>query len=72
MSRQRRRCRECPKRDENGVCVVHAQWVSAFHPSCPYGRRMMNNAASAEYQRRKHGYKPRKPKQKPEVDDAEP
>lgn len=72
MSRLPRRCRECPKRDENGVCVVHAQWVSAFHPSCPYGRRMMNNAASAEYQRRKHGYKPRKPKQKPEVDDAEP
>ncbi len=62
MPRKPRRCKQCPKRDENGVCVILAKWVSAFHPSCSYGRRIMNNTASAEYNRKKYGWKKRAPK----------
>ena len=66
MPRKPRRCKQCPIRDKNGVCVGKAQWVYAFHPSCPYGRRTMNNAPSAEYQRRKYGWKKRAPKPRTE------
>ena len=62
MSRPPRPCAKCPKRDAHGVCVIKGKWVSMYHPSCLYGRRMMNNAVSAECNRKRFGWKKRKPK----------
>ena len=62
MSRAVRPCGKCPVRDKFGVCVVRGKWMSPLHPSCAYGRKMMNNAASAECKRRRFGWKKRVPK----------
>ena len=69
MSRKVRPCSKCPKRDKNGVCVHLAKWVSAHRPSCDYGRILMNRENSAEYNRKKHGWKKRK--QKPQTENEE-
>ena len=53
-------CGKCPKRDENGVCVILGKWMSAHHPACAYGRRMMRNEYAAEWMRKKHGHAKRK------------
>ena len=71
MPRKPRPCKECPKRDANGVCVHLAKWASAHHPSCPYGRRAMNSENAAEYNRKKYGWKKRAPKPIP-TEDMEP
>ena len=62
MSRPPRPCKVCPKRDKNGVCLIRGQVVVPDHPSCAYGRKLMNNAASAERLRRRFGWKKRVPK----------
>ena len=50
----------------NGVCVIKGKYVVPNHPSCAYGRKLMNNERSAEAMRRKHGYKKRPPKPIPQ------
>lgn len=55
-------CAKCPKRDGNGICVIRAKWMSARHPSCAYGRKLMYNAYMAGYMR--EHYKPRKERKK--------
>lgn len=62
MGRTPRPCSKCPVRDGNGICVVRAKWMSAHHPSCAYGRKLMNNELSAEYNRKRFGWKKREPK----------
>ena len=42
MSRTPRPCSKCPKRDKNGVCLIRGQLVVPNHPSCAYGRKLMN------------------------------
>ena len=57
-----RPCSNCPKRDKNGVCLIRGQVVVPDHPSCAYGRKLMNNELSAEYNRKRFGWKKREPK----------
>ena len=49
--RKARPCAKCPKRDGNGICVIRAKWMSPLHPSCAYGRKLMNNAYMAGWMR---------------------
>ncbi len=56
--KRKRTCGRCPKRDENGICVIRAKWMSSLHPSCAYGRKLMRNAYVAEWMRER--YKARK------------
>lgn len=56
MGRPRRPCRVCPKWHAN-YCPIKAQFMVPAHPACDYGIRLMNNAASAEWMRAKHGYR---------------
>jgi len=58
MGRPRRPCRRCPKWHAN-YCPIKAQFMVPTHPACDYGIKFMHNAAAAEYQRKKHGYKKR-------------
>ena len=58
MGRPRRPCSFCPKWHAN-YCPIKAQFMVPTHPACDYGIRLMHNAAAAEYQRKKHGYKKR-------------
>ena len=68
MPRKPRKCAVCPK-FERGWRVHLATMRPPDAPSCEYGRKMMNNANVAEYQRRKHGWKKRAPK--PHVEEEE-
>lgn len=62
MGRTPRPCSKCPKRERNGVCLIKGQYVVPNHPSCAYGRKLMNNELSAEYNRKRFGWKKREPK----------
>ena len=61
MSRKPRPCGRCPKRNAHGVCLHLGQWISSLHASCSYGRYLMDNEYSAEYMRKRHGFKKRTP-----------
>ena len=54
-------CLICPKRTDNGTCLIKECWIAPRHPVCDYGRRMIYNAYMAEYMRKKHGYTQRPP-----------
>jgi len=62
MSRPPRPCVKCPKRDTSGVCVIKGKWMSPQHPSCAYGRKLMNNETTKEINRKRFGWKKREPK----------
>lgn len=69
MSRTPRPCSKCPERSKYGECLIQGKWINPDHPSCEYGRKLMDRENSAEYARRKYGYKKRAPKQ--EVEEEE-
>ncbi len=71
MGRAPRTCSKCPERSKYGECLIKGMWMNPDHPSCEYGRKLMDRERSAEYSRRKHGYKKRKPKPIVEVTDDE-
>lgn len=72
MSRPPRPCSSCPKRDKFGTCLIRGEWISARHPSCAYGRKLMNNEIAKEINRRRFGWKKRAPKPyTPPEDDEE-
>lgn len=62
MSRSVRPYAKCPKRDKNGVCLIRGQVVVPNHPSCAYGRKLMNNEYVKEINRKRFGWKKREPK----------
>ena len=62
MNRSVRPCVKCPKRDKNGVCLIRGQVVVPNHPSCAYGRKLMNNETAKEINRKRFGWKKREPK----------
>lgn len=72
MSRKPRPCAVCPLRSPNGWCSHLATTRPPNAPSCEWGRRKMNSQYCVEYNRKKFGWNPRRPKPEPEVDDAEP
>ena len=57
--KRKRTCGRCPKNDF-GWCVIRAELRPNDAPACDYGKKIMHNAYSAEWMRRKHGYKERK------------
>lgn len=65
MSRPRRRCEVCPKRDANGTCLIKARWMAPLAPACDYGIKLMKNEYSAEWMRRVHGHRKRPTKAPP-------
>ena len=71
MSRVPRPCSRCPLW-KDGYCSHLATLRPPDSPSCPHGRRKMNSQYCVEYNRKKFGWNPRRPKPEPEVDDAEP
>ena len=52
-------CSACPLRSANGWCAHRAITMPPEAPSCEWGRRKMNSAYAAEYNRRKFGWKKR-------------
>ena len=68
MSREPRPCSKCPKW-QDGYCPVRACLRPPDAPSCEYGRKKMNSANAAEYNRRKYGWKKRAPKPSTEEED---
>ena len=56
--KRKRTCGRCP-RWSKCYCPIKAKLMLPDAPSCAYGERMMHNAYSAEWMRRKHGYKKR-------------
>ena len=61
MPRKPRPCAVCTKFD-HGWCVGGGGGRPPDAPSCEYGRKAMNSANAAEYNRRKYGWKKRAPK----------
>ena len=61
MPRKPRPCAVCPKFD-HGWCVHLATMRPPDAPSCEYGRKAMNSANAAAYNRKKYGWKKRAPK----------
>ena len=64
MSRPPRPCKMCPLW-ERGWCPHLATTRPPDAPSCEWGRKQMNNANAAEYNRKKFGWKKRVPKPPP-------
>jgi len=52
---RRRKCGGCPKNDF-GWCTIRAELRPGDAPACDYGLRIMRNAYSAEWMRKKHGF----------------
>ena len=71
MPRKPRPCSACPKFG-HGWCAHLATTRPPNAPSCEWGRRKMNAEHSAEYNRKKFGWKKREAKQaqEQEEDDA--
>lgn len=70
MPRKPRPCAVCPK-FERGWCVHLATMRPPDAPSCEYGRKIMNSENSAEYNRKKYGWKKREPKPIPIEEEEE-
>ena len=54
--RRKKKCGSCPKFDR-GWCTHRAEMRPPDAPPCEFGLRQMRNAYSAEWMRRKHGFK---------------
>ena len=66
MSRPPRPCSKCPKW-EAGYCPVYAKRMAPLHPSCEYGRRVMNSRKATEFNRKTYGWKARAPRKDQKV-----
>ncbi len=54
--RRKLTCGRCPKNDF-GWCAIWAELRPRDAQVCDYGRKLIRNAYSAEWMRRKHGFK---------------
>lgn len=48
-------CADCPKRAENGCCLIYAKMMVARHPVCEYGKVAIRNERNKKAQRVRRG-----------------